>query len=111
MKRGGTNLIEFSGEVKGLDAFHGRGDGGVDVGSMEHIDWYLRGCQSVSNMKRLTYPLNLQGFCTFFPLLQYAFLCRTSRHKAHGRLSDNPKLRRKVIVTNKLLGSTFALNI
>jgi hypothetical protein len=35
MKRGGTNLIEFSGEVKGLDAFHGQGDGGVDVGSME----------------------------------------------------------------------------
>ncbi len=31
-------MIEFSGEVKGLDAFHGRGDGGVDVGRMEQVD-------------------------------------------------------------------------
>jgi hypothetical protein len=52
IKRGGTYLIEFSGEVKGLDAFHGRGDGGVDVGSMEQISWYLRGRQSVEQYER-----------------------------------------------------------
>jgi hypothetical protein len=52
MNGGGTNLIEFSGEVKGLDAFHGRGDGCVDVGSMEQIDWYLRDRQSVEQYER-----------------------------------------------------------
>jgi hypothetical protein len=38
MKGGGTNLIEFSGEVKGLDAFHCRGNGGVDIGAVEQVD-------------------------------------------------------------------------